>query len=158
MFQIFAAVACDQLWFSRNKAHHDKIIPNAITISATINRLVLEHHSAWSSSMIRSPEIWQEPFPHFYKVNYDTAIRPSFSAQAAVIRSFSGSVIGCSSIISPPCGSFGCSISHFSEYYFFYLGRRLSNCFQGTSESYYYPGLAHYFYDLPHPIYYLIFY
>jgi hypothetical protein len=35
-------------------------------------------------------------------VNYDAAIRPSFSAQAAVIRSFSGSVIGASSLISPP--------------------------------------------------------
>jgi len=105
MFQIFAAVACDQLWFSMNNAHHDKIIPNAITISATINRLVLEHHSAWSSSMIRSPMIWQKRCPPFYKVNYDTAIRPTFSAQAAVIRSLSGSVIGCSSIISPPCSA-----------------------------------------------------
>jgi hypothetical protein len=105
MFQIFAAVACDQLWFSRNKAHHDKVLPNALTISATINRLVLEHHSAWSSSMIRSPEIWQKPCLPYYKVNYDTAIRSSFSAQAAIVRNFSGSVIGCSSIINPPCSA-----------------------------------------------------
>jgi hypothetical protein len=105
MFQIFAAVAYDQLWFSRNKARHDKVIPNAITISATINWLVLEHHSAWSSSMIRSPEIWQKPCLPFYKVNYDTAIRPTFSAQAAVVRNFFGSVIGCSSIISPLCSA-----------------------------------------------------
>jgi hypothetical protein len=65
----------------------------------------LEHHSAWSSSLIRSPEIWQKPCLPFYKVNYDTAIRPTFSAQAAVVRNFSGSVIGCSSIISPPCSA-----------------------------------------------------
>jgi hypothetical protein len=162
---------CDSIYIislnTRNKAHHDKIIPNAITIPATINRLVFEHYSAWFSSMIHSPMIWQKRCPPFYKVNYDTVIRPTFSAQAAVIRSLSGSVIGCNSIISPPvlcslwrgtCGSLGCSISHFSEYYFIYLGRRLSNCFHGTSESYYYSGLAHYFYDLPHPIYYLIFY
>jgi hypothetical protein len=105
MFQIFAAVACDQLWFSRNKAHHDKIVPNALTISTTINKLVLEHHSAWSSSLIRTPKIWQKPYSSFYKVNYDTAIRPSFSAQAAVLRNISGSVIGCCSLISPPCSA-----------------------------------------------------
>jgi hypothetical protein len=81
MFQIFVAVACDQLWFSRNKAHHNKLVPNALTISATINNLVLEHHSAWSSSLIRNPEVWQKPCSPFYKVNYDTAIRPSFSAK-----------------------------------------------------------------------------
>jgi hypothetical protein len=44
MFQIFAAVAYDQLWFSRNKAHHDNHVPNALLISATINKLILEHH------------------------------------------------------------------------------------------------------------------
>jgi hypothetical protein len=34
----------------------------------------------------------------------DTAIRP-FSAQATVVRSFSGSIIGCRSFISPPCSA-----------------------------------------------------
>lgn len=56
-FQIFAAVACDQLWFSRNKAHHDHVVPNALAISATINKLVLEHFSAWSSTLLRSLEV-----------------------------------------------------------------------------------------------------
>lgn len=37
-FQIFAAVACDYLWFTRNKAYHDGIIPNALLISTTINK------------------------------------------------------------------------------------------------------------------------
>jgi hypothetical protein len=104
MFQIFAAVACDQLCFSRNKAHHDKLVPNALAISATINNLVLKHYSAWSSSLIRNPEVWQKPCSPFYKVNYNTAICP-FSAQAAVIKSFSESVISCSSIISSPCST-----------------------------------------------------
>jgi hypothetical protein len=35
----------------------------------------------------------------------DTAIRPSFSAQATVVRSFSGLNIGCRSFISPPCSA-----------------------------------------------------
>jgi hypothetical protein len=60
MFQIFAAVACDQLWFLRNKAHHDNPVPNALVISSTINKLVLEHHLAWSSTLIRNPEVWKK--------------------------------------------------------------------------------------------------
>jgi len=38
-----------------------------------------------------------------FGVNYDTAIRNSFSAQATVCRDSSGSIIQCSSLISPPC-------------------------------------------------------
>jgi hypothetical protein len=37
------------------------------------------------------------------KINYDTAIRDSFSAQAAVCLDSSGSIIQCSSLICPPC-------------------------------------------------------
>jgi hypothetical protein len=103
VFQIFVAVACDQLWCSRNKAHHDKLVPNALVISATINKLVLEHHSAWSTTLIRNPKVWQKPSSLLYKVNYDTAIRPSFLAQATVIINSSGVVIKCSSLISSPC-------------------------------------------------------
>jgi hypothetical protein len=46
MFQIFAIVACDYLWFTKNKAHHASLIPNVHIISSTINKTVLEHHSA----------------------------------------------------------------------------------------------------------------
>jgi hypothetical protein len=89
MFQIFAAVACDQLWFSRNKAHYNNHVPNALVISATINKIVLEHHSDWSTTLIKNPEVWKKPSPPFYKINYDTSIHPSFSAQAAVIKNSS---------------------------------------------------------------------
>lgn len=47
----------------------------------------MEHHSSY-------PTI---------KINYDTAIRDSFSAQAAIIRNSSGTITYCSSLISPPC-------------------------------------------------------
>jgi len=41
LFQIFAMVACDRIWHSRNKAHHDGWIPNALSISADVNGLSL---------------------------------------------------------------------------------------------------------------------
>lgn len=46
-FQIFAAVACDLLWFYRNKAYHDGIITGIHHISKHINIVTLEHFHAW---------------------------------------------------------------------------------------------------------------
>jgi hypothetical protein len=46
LFQIFAAVACDNIWFARNKAHLENMVPNAFVILATINRTILEHRFA----------------------------------------------------------------------------------------------------------------
>jgi hypothetical protein len=102
MFQIFAAVACDYLWFTRNKAHHDGLIPNALVISSTINKTVLEHHSALTTKLVKTPEVWKCHSPYF-KINYDTAIRDSFSVQVAVCRNSTGSIIKCISFISSHC-------------------------------------------------------
>jgi len=104
-FQIFAAVACDYLWFTRNKAYHDGIIPNAFLISTTINKTAQEHFSAWKTKYDKTPEVWKSPSPPFFKINYDTTIRPTFSAQVAVCRDSTGSILKCSSIISPPCSA-----------------------------------------------------
>jgi hypothetical protein len=163
MFQIFAAVACDQLWFLRNKAHYDNLVPNALVISANINKIALEHHSAWSTSLIRNPKVWKKPSSPFYKINYDTAIRLSFLAQAAVIRNSSGAIIKCSSIIrSPNITLFGearaafisCSSGSFSTDYFFYFMRGFSYNYIGASKSSYHSRLAYCFYHLAHPFHY----
>jgi hypothetical protein len=34
LFQLFATVACDQIWMDRNKALHEDIVPNALVISS----------------------------------------------------------------------------------------------------------------------------
>jgi hypothetical protein len=104
-FQIFATVAFDYLWFIRNKAYHDGTIPNALLISTTINKIAPEHFSAWKTKYDKTPEVWKSPSPPFFKINYDTAIRASFSAQAAVCRDSTGSIIKCTSIISSPCSA-----------------------------------------------------
>jgi hypothetical protein len=105
LFQIFAAVACDQIWFARNKTLHENLIPNALDISSCINRIALNHHSAWNTKLAPQLAVWSPPIMHFYKINYDTPIRHSFSTQAAVCRDSTGSIIQCSSIISPPCSA-----------------------------------------------------
>jgi hypothetical protein len=101
-FQIFAVVACDHIWFLRNRAHHEDLVPNALAIFAHINKLVLEHSLARKTSLPRSTEVWRKPSSSYIKINYDTAIRDSFSAQAAVIQDSSGTITHCSSLISLP--------------------------------------------------------
>jgi hypothetical protein len=102
-FQIFASVACDILWFYRNKAFHDGTSFDARNISAHINKISLEHFQAWHSTNAKPVEKWIPPAPNWVKINFDTAIRESFSAQAAVCRNFDGHIIHMSSPINSSC-------------------------------------------------------
>jgi hypothetical protein len=45
-FQIFASVACDILWFYKNKAFHYGITFDARNAYAHINKITLEHFQA----------------------------------------------------------------------------------------------------------------
>lgn len=103
LFQIFAVIACDYLWFIRNKAHHDGLIPNALIISSTINKTVLEHHSAWKKKLVLTPKVWRSPSPPYLKINYDTAFRDTLLAQSAICRDSSDYILWCISIINSPC-------------------------------------------------------
>jgi hypothetical protein len=106
LFQIFATVACGQIWMAWNKAIHEDIVPNAMVISSTIKRIVKLHHSVWSNKLIPKQVVWEKPASPIFKINYDVAIHPNFSAQAAVCRDSFETIIGCSTIISPPCTLF----------------------------------------------------
>jgi hypothetical protein len=65
LFQIFATVACDQIWLARNEALHEDIVPNALVISSTINRIVKHHHSAWINKLVPKIAVWEWPSPPF---------------------------------------------------------------------------------------------
>jgi hypothetical protein len=47
LFQIFAAVLCDLVWFSKNKAVHEGTIPNILKLANTIKKTTLAHSAAW---------------------------------------------------------------------------------------------------------------
>jgi hypothetical protein len=104
-FQSFATVACDYLWFTRNKTHHDGIISNVLIISITINKTAPKHYYAWTTKYDKTPEVRKSPSPPYYKINYDTAIRAIFSAQPTVYRDSTGSIIKCIFLISSPCST-----------------------------------------------------
>jgi hypothetical protein len=103
LFQIFASVFCDLLWFNRNKVVHDGIIPDALSLSRSIKKVALDHLSAWKGLSSSPSEKWLPPAANSYKINFDTAVRDSFSAQSAVCRDSNGKIIKALSKISPPC-------------------------------------------------------
>ncbi|XP_059450878.1 uncharacterized protein LOC132181647 [Corylus avellana] len=104
LFQIYASVLCDLLWFSRNKAVHEGIIPDIISLASSIKRTSLDHAAAWKySSPITVKEFWSPPPAGSHKINFDTAIREKFSVQAAVCRDSKGHIVKAISQINPPC-------------------------------------------------------
>jgi hypothetical protein len=103
LFQIFAAVLCDLLWFSRNQAVHKGEIPDALKLAEKIKKVTSEHFAAWSLKKKIVKEKWSKPPLGFCKVNFDTAIREDFSAQAAVCRDSNGVILKVLSQILPSC-------------------------------------------------------
>ena len=103
LFQIFAAVLCDLLWFFRNKAIHDGVIPDINVLAKSSRKTSLDHAAAWKTTFALTQELWSPSPAGSFKVNFDTAIRKQFSVQAAVYRDSKGHIIKALSQISPPC-------------------------------------------------------
>jgi hypothetical protein len=75
---------------------------DAIQVFHHINRISMEHFIAWYSTP-PPLERWQPPISPDYKINFDTAIRDTFSAQAAVCHNHQGHIISMLSHINSPC-------------------------------------------------------
>jgi hypothetical protein len=102
-FQVFAAVACDLLWFHRNKAFHDGLTFEARTVTNLIYTSYHQHCNAWSDKLFPKLEKWIRPPLHWFKINFDTAIRDSFSSQAAICRDHEGRLIKVATQIQSAC-------------------------------------------------------
>jgi len=73
-------------------------------LSRQINKVSLEHSIAWQHlSDLSVVEKWTPPPSSTFKINFDTAIRDTFSAQAAVCRDDHGQINKMDTQISPPC-------------------------------------------------------
>jgi hypothetical protein len=103
LFQIYATVLCDLLWFSRNKAIHKGIIPDITKLAVSIKKSYLAHAVAWSSIPAKKDQAWIPPQAGHFKINFDTAIRDQFFVQAAISRDSNGFILKATSQISPPC-------------------------------------------------------
>jgi hypothetical protein len=94
---------CDMLWFSRNKAIHDGIIPDTLKLGSSIKKATLAHAATWLSVPTPKVQVWIPPQKGSFKINFDIAIRDHFSSQAAVCRDHTGSILKAVSQIFPPC-------------------------------------------------------
>jgi hypothetical protein len=103
LFQIYAIVFCDLIWFSRNQAIHKSVIPEVSKLATNIKHVSYEHFAAWSSKLQPVKEIWSKPPQDFCKINFDAAIREDFSTQAAVCRNSNGEIIKIITQVRPPC-------------------------------------------------------
>jgi hypothetical protein len=103
LFQIYAYVLCDLLWFARNKAAHKGTILDISTLASSINRTSLDHAAAWNSPSPFVKKFWSPPLAGSFKVNFDTAIRENFSVQATVCRDSKGKIVMVISQVNPPC-------------------------------------------------------
>ena len=103
LFQIFASILCDLLWFARNKAVHEGLIPDITTLASSIRKTTLDHAAAWQSTSSLVKEFWSPPPAGSFKVNFDTAIRDTFSVQAAICKDSTGKIIKALSQTNPPC-------------------------------------------------------
>ncbi|XP_059460221.1 uncharacterized protein LOC132189495 [Corylus avellana] len=103
LFQIYAVVLCDMLWFSRNQVVHKGVFPDVSILAGDIKRISLEHFAAWNSISTPVRELWSPPPAGSFKVNFDTTIRDLFSVQAAVCRNSQGIIVKALSQVRPPC-------------------------------------------------------
>jgi hypothetical protein len=104
-FQIFAAVFCDMIWFSRNQAIHKGILPDALKLAANIKRVTMEHFAVWSSKQKPDKKTCSKPPSDCYKINYDAVSSEVFSTQVAVCRNSKGKIIRILTQFRPPCSS-----------------------------------------------------
>ena len=102
LFQIYAAVLCDIMWFSKNQAVHKGVIPKASSLAANIRRVSLEHYAAWSSKLLPITEAWTKPPQGWCKLNFDVVFSEGFSTQAAICRNSNGEIIKTITQVSPP--------------------------------------------------------
>jgi hypothetical protein len=59
----------------------------------------------WKTKYDKTPEVWKSHSPPYFKINYDTAIKATFSTQAVVCKDSIGFIIKCTSLISSHCST-----------------------------------------------------
>jgi hypothetical protein len=69
LFQIYSSVLCDMLWFNRNKAIHDGIIPDSLQLASSIKKAAQAHAAAWLSTPAPEAQVWIPPQKGSFKIN-----------------------------------------------------------------------------------------
>ena len=79
-FQLFAAIMCDQVWMSRNKARVNGIKIALVDLARQVNKSFEE-------------KTWIPPPPSWIKLNFDAAIREGKPSVAVIGRGQEGKIV-----------------------------------------------------------------
>ena len=94
-FQLFAAIMCDQVWMSRNKAYVDGIKIALVDLARQVYESFEEHRQAWKIHSKNSfkDKTWVPPPPSWIKLNFDAAIRERKTSVAVIGRDQEGNLV-----------------------------------------------------------------
>jgi hypothetical protein len=102
LFHLYAAVLCNMLWFSRNKAIHKGVIPDVSKFVENVRRISLDHQAAWNSKAQPVQDIWSPPQEGNLKINFASATNDPFFVQAAIYRNSTGTIVKALYQYNPP--------------------------------------------------------
>jgi hypothetical protein len=134
LFQIFAAMLCDMLWFSINQAVHKGAFPEVLKLATNIKRISLKHFATCSLKLHPTKENWSKLPQDSCKVNFDAIFRENFSTQAAVCRNSKGVIIKILTQVRPN-SKVGRCFSFLTAAGKVYFGRRILYCCISPSKS-----------------------
>ncbi|KAB1203799.1 hypothetical protein CJ030_MR8G016817 [Morella rubra] len=94
-FQLFALIAWDMTWWTRNQIVHNVVPLDVLQLSSRIHKVCDEHMAAWQHKRdLALPNRWRPPDVDHFKVNFDVAVREDFAVGAAVIKNHLGQIVG----------------------------------------------------------------
>lgn len=93
-FILFFAILLDSLQFSKNQFVHHGIQAEPPMVIDKIRALYFKHSLAWNEVLRPTPPtLWRPPPDNVWKINFDVAVRNSYSFVAAVCRNIEGTIL-----------------------------------------------------------------
>lgn len=107
-FQLFVAVACDQIWMWRNRVRLNPFtIIDPLSLSNSINCLAKEHSHAWSDSKFIIHHSARSSLQNqaLYRIQYDAAVWQHFFMPAVVCLDQNNKIMAAKTQILPEISS-----------------------------------------------------
>lgn len=92
LFQIFAILAIDNVWFLRNEVIHESVIPSPTWLIHKISKVLLDHTTVWTETQ-KELKIAHFHLPEDqFILQFDIAVRKNGTTTANICRTGSGTL------------------------------------------------------------------